>query len=138
VQKLDAVVNDPALMDIDVRVKPPRSHRKWPPVRLADWVSDRVKMRVLRTGFNHFKREYVGPDDRESFRAFLLALIQGDSSNGYSKLLAQQFRDVLAYNPNSGHSRRHQNAHMQKWLKAYFQDEPDMQDKFYTWVKKAE
>jgi len=94
--------------------------RKWGSSTLRDWVKERLRQRVQRTAYNHFKEPYQGKEDRQRFVGFLNAITIGQ--RGQSADLAQFFRLLLE-------SRSHR-----EWLDGFFRDEHEWQERVYAWI----
>lgn len=108
------------------------------PVPLGEHVAERLRTRKKRVGWNFFHAPYRSSRHRESFVAFLGALIQGKSGDAVA--LAERFRGYLDPGPLPvNHIERYRwnfNRHMNRWFQAFFEDEPEWEPRLRDWVER--
>ena len=104
---------------------------------MGEVIQRRTEGRILRGLRNFLRHDYNTMTNREQFAAFLSSQVGGRTEN--SRILALCLRDVMdpAYDGilyRSGwlHTRGG------RWLRAFFQDEPEWEERLRTWIASFE
>ncbi len=110
-------------------------HKRYRVEPMGDVIKQRLDWRISSTAHHFFMYKYTSSRDRDHFIGFLSASVEGRTEN--SRRLAMHFKDVLSHSPevdlpNYWHRRK------QQWLKAFFQDEPEWEERLHTWIASFE
>lgn len=110
--------------------------RKWHYVEpMGDIIKQRLDRRIRSTAHYFFIYEYDSLRDRERFIGFLSSCVEGCTEN--SRELARHFKDIIAHSPKA-HGPNYWHRRKQKWLQAFFQDEPEWQARLSAWIASFE
>jgi hypothetical protein len=104
--------------------------RKWGVVSLGERINNKLEVRRSRLGWNFFRQPYSSVTDRGRFVAFLGALIAGRSAE--SVRLARVVAEWLA--PPQPEISWHKLEEKQRWLAAFFKDEPAWEKRLRKWI----
>ncbi|MBL8045312.1 MAG: hypothetical protein JNL09_02165 [Anaerolineales bacterium] len=104
--------------------------QKWDVVSLGERVNNKLEVRRSRLGWNFFRQPYSSVADRERFVAFLSALIVGRSAESFR--LARVVAEWLA--PPHHDISWHKLEEKQRWLTAFFKDEPTWEKRLHKWI----
>jgi hypothetical protein len=109
---------------------------------MGDQVRQRITNRLVRTAWNFFKNQYDSKRDRERFAAFLTSVVSGRSI--HSQSLASLFRQAIEDEGPAGklHQEVDYAIHLwpvpwsrwHDWLSAFFEDEPDWEQRLRRWI----
>jgi hypothetical protein len=107
---------------------------------LGRWVADRLDVQVERSARSFFAEPYRSKRHREAFRQVLAALVK--ERDGAASRLGRRLRLLLdaSDSPMAAalEQHDHQVARDARWLKAFFDDEPDWRGRLSAWLRVPE
>lgn len=132
--KLVNIQEIPVLEEVDTHIRAIRREEvnKGGATFLRELVDNKLSKRRHRLGWNFFKRPYSTVLDRKRFIVFLASLTEGKSqeSTEYARVVEQWL------DPPIESARWLRIVERQKWLHAFFQDEPEWENCLRQWVDK--
>jgi len=115
--------------------------RKWyGSTQNRKWVENRLSFRIYRTAWNYFKKPYNSELHRQEFCGFLTAITTGQK--GRTLELAHFINQYL--NPPEMEIQVEEDFGIynmelrRRWLKAFFEDEPEWEQRVRGWVRNIE
>jgi hypothetical protein len=119
------------------QVRRERVWKMWGVEPMGDVIKRRREEHVISAVRKFLKEDYDSVRDQEKFAAFLSSQVGGRTEN--SRILASCLSDVIdpkltAIRYDGGWL----NTYGGKWLRAFFQDEPEWEERLRTWIASFE